>query len=54
MRLVPGVEGKALGELIQRFKASFDDFEAWILSTPEDEIDRAILAFASRVRGEER
>jgi hypothetical protein len=54
MRLVPGVEGKALGELIQRFKASFDDFEEWILSTPEDEIDRAILAFASRVRGEER
>jgi hypothetical protein len=48
MRLVPGLEGKALGELIQRFKASFDDFEGWLLATPEDEIDRRIRAFAER------
>ncbi|MFT3770336.1 MAG: hypothetical protein QM820_33325 [Minicystis sp.] len=51
MRLVPGLEGKALGELIQRFKASFPDFEAWVLATPEDEIDRHIRAFAAHDRG---
>lgn len=48
MHLVPGLEGKALGELIQRFKASFDDFEGWLLAAPEDEIDRRIRAFARR------
>jgi hypothetical protein len=49
MRLVPGVEGKALGELIVRFKASIGDadaFEAWVLATPEHEIDQRIVAFA--------
>lgn len=51
MRLVPGLEGKALGELIVRFKESFDDFEAWLLTTPEEEIDRRIVAFAARERG---
>jgi hypothetical protein len=56
IRLVPGLEGKALGELIVRFKASFEDFEAWVLATPEDEIDERILAFvaseqAQRSRG---
>jgi hypothetical protein len=45
MRLAPGIEGKALGELIVRFKGSFDDFEAWLLATPEEEIDRRILEF---------
>jgi hypothetical protein len=49
MRLVPGIEGKALGELIVRFKGSFDDFEAWLLATPEEEIDRRIVAFATAI-----
>lgn len=51
MRLVPGLEGRALGELIQRFKRSFEDFDAWLLATPEDEIDRQIRAFAERDEG---
>jgi hypothetical protein len=48
MRLVPGLEGKALGELMVSFKRSFPDFEAWLLATPEDEIDEAIRAFAAK------
>lgn len=48
MRLLPGLSGKALGELIVRFKASFDDFEGWVLSASEEEIDQRILAFAAR------
>lgn len=51
MRLLPGLEGKALGELIVRFKRSFDDFEGWLLATPEEEIDRRIVAFAAEERG---
>ena len=47
MRLVPGLEGKALGELMVRFKASFPDFEAWVLGTAEEEIDARIRAFAA-------
>src|SRR5262249_36975295 len=47
MRVLPGLQGRALGELIQRFKASFEDFDAWVLATPEDEIDRRIVAFAA-------
>lgn len=46
MRLLPGLEGKALGELIQRFKRSFDDFDAWVLATPQEEIERRIQTFA--------
>jgi hypothetical protein len=48
MRLVPGVEGRALGELIVRFKESFADlaaFEGWLLATPQEEIDRRIQEF---------
>ncbi|WP_437620353.1 hypothetical protein [Sorangium sp. So ce1151] len=51
MRLVPGLDGKALGELIRAFKASFADpgaFEAWVLSTPEDEIEAHLRGFAAR------
>jgi len=51
MRLVPGVEGKALGELIVRFKASFEDFDAWVLATPQEDIERAIVAFAASPSG---
>jgi hypothetical protein len=46
MRLVPGLEGKALGELIVRLKASMPDFEAWVLATPQEEIDATVRAFA--------
>jgi hypothetical protein len=48
MRLVPGLEGRALGDFIRDFKGSFEDFEGWLLATPEAEIDRRILAFAGR------
>lgn len=51
MRLVPGVTGQALAELIMGFKRSVPDFYAFILETPEEEIDRRIVAFAaSRAR----
>jgi hypothetical protein len=46
MALVPGLTGKALGELMVRFKESIPDFEAWVLATPEEEIDARIRAFA--------
>ncbi|WP_437287516.1 hypothetical protein [Sorangium sp. So ce406] len=52
MRLVPGLEGKALGELITRFKGSFDDFEGWLLATPEEEIDRRITELAALLDAE--
>lgn len=48
MRLIPGLEGKPLGELIVGFKASKPDFERWVLAAPQEEIDAAIRAFASR------
>jgi hypothetical protein len=51
MRLVPGLEGKALGELIVRIKASAPDFEAWVLATPQEEIDAAVRAFAAGEKG---
>jgi hypothetical protein len=47
MRLVPGLEGKALGDLIVRLKASMPDFEAWVLATPQEEIDATVRAFAA-------
>lgn len=51
MALVPGLDGKALGELMVRFKRSFGDegaFEAWVLATPEKEIDHVLTDFAAR------
>jgi hypothetical protein len=49
MRLRPEVTGKALGELIVAFKRSIgpttEDFEAWVLATPPEEIERRIAAF---------
>jgi hypothetical protein len=48
MRLVPGIEGKALGELMVRLKGSVPDFEAWVLETPQEEIDAAIRVVAQR------
>ena len=49
MRLRPELTGKALGELIVAFKRSVapdgDGFEAWVLATPADEIERRLAAF---------
>lgn len=47
MRLIPGLEGEQLGILIRHFKASFADFEEWVLHTDEHEIDARILEFAA-------
>lgn len=47
MRLLPHLEGERLGILIRHFKASFDNFEEWVLATNEDEINARILAFAN-------
>lgn len=46
MRVVPGLEGKALGEVIQRLRKSVPDFEAWVIEASEDEIDARIRACA--------
>jgi hypothetical protein len=45
MRLRPELSGKALGEFIVAFKRSFPDFEAFLLETPAEEIERRIVAF---------
>ncbi len=47
MQLVPGLVGEPLGEFIRAFRASFDDFGGWVIETPQDEIDRAIVAAAA-------
>ena len=47
MALLPALEGQALGEFIQAFRASVPDFEAFVLGASEDEVDRRILAFAA-------
>lgn len=47
MALVPGLEGKALGELIVHILTSRPDFEAWVLSAPQEEIDAVIQAMAA-------
>lgn len=46
MRLLPHLEGERLGILIRHFKASFDNFEDWVLATDQHEIDASIVAFA--------
>ncbi len=46
MRLVPGLEGEALGRVILALKRSVGDFDAWVEATPQDDIDRAIVATA--------
>jgi hypothetical protein len=48
MQLVPGLVGEPLGEFIRAFRASFDDFGDWVIATPQDAIDRAIVAAAAR------
>lgn len=47
MQLVPGLTGEPLGEFIRAFRASFDDFAGWVIATPQDAIDRAIVAAAA-------
>lgn len=47
MRLLPHLEGEQLGWLIRQFKASIDDFEAWVLVTDEAEIDARLIDFAT-------
>ncbi len=47
MQLVPGLVGEPLGEFIRSFRASFDDFAGWVIATPQDAIDRAIVAAAT-------
>jgi hypothetical protein len=47
MQLVPGLVGEPLGEFIRAFRASFEDFGGWVIATPQDEIDRAIVAAAA-------
>ncbi len=42
MALVPGQEGKALGEVIRGRRVAEADFEAWVLATPQREIDARI------------
>jgi hypothetical protein len=47
MRLLPGLQGEKLGNLIRQFKASIPDFESWVLLTDNAEIDARILTFAA-------
>jgi hypothetical protein len=46
MALVPGLVGEPLGLFIRELRASFRDFDGWVLATPQDEIDRAIVETA--------
>jgi hypothetical protein len=53
MRLVPGLEGKALGEVMLQLKRSTTDFEAWVLETSQDDIDARVRAIAAAATGGE-
>ncbi len=46
MKLLPQLQGKELGEFILKFKQSFEDFEAFLLSSTEAEIAKKVLEFA--------
>jgi hypothetical protein len=48
MKLLPKLEGKELGKFIMDFKASFEDFEGFVLSSSESEIEKKLLEFAHR------
>jgi hypothetical protein len=45
MRLRPELSGHALAEFIIAFKRSFTDFEAFVLATPSEDIERRIREF---------
>lgn len=47
MALLPELQGQALGEFIMAFRASVPDFEAFLLESEPEEVDRRILAFAA-------
>jgi hypothetical protein len=47
MRLVPGIQGKALGELMAAVRHSRDDFDDWLLAATDEEIDQAITSRSS-------
>jgi hypothetical protein len=49
MALVPGLEGKALGEVIRAVRAEHADFESWVLETPQAEIDARVRDVARRL-----
>jgi hypothetical protein len=49
MALVPGLAGKALGEVIRAVRAEQADFETWVLETPQAEIDARIREVARRL-----
>lgn len=48
MQLLPHLNGKRLGGFIVAFKASFEDFEAFVLQAEPSEIEGRVLDFASR------
>lgn len=48
MKLLPHLEGKALGEFIMKFKESFSDFESFVFSSSEAEIEESLLEFAQK------
>lgn len=52
MALVPDLTGEPLGLFIRELRASFSDFDDWVLATPQEEIDRAIVEAARAHRAE--
>jgi hypothetical protein len=48
MKLLPHLEGKELGSFIIRFKESFENFEEFVLSSSESEIEKRILEFTQQ------
>lgn len=46
MKLLPHLEGKELGMFIMNFKTSFEDFEEFVLSSSESEVEKRVLEFA--------
>jgi hypothetical protein len=49
-RLVPGVEGQALGQLMAAIRASEPAFDDWLLASDDATIDRRIVEVAARLR----
>jgi hypothetical protein len=48
MKLLPQLEGKELGTFIMNFKASFENFEDFVLSSSESEVEKKVLEFAQK------
>ncbi len=47
MELLPNLQGKALGEFIVKFKQQYENFDEFILTNGQENIDRAIRDFYS-------